>query len=429
MLERDSVGILGGGIAGLTCAYYLARAGYKPVVFEPTSELGGFGMQLDHEGVLLDRVPHSIQSRDTAVCGLLAELGALGRLTWRRADRGVVSNDQLYPLGGVVNSLRVTGPGILEHIRARAGIIYATRFMRYTLHLNEIRAVEWLPKIFGRAFFEGRWRPYLEARYGEFADEVPALVAWREIQRIHGRKRPMAGYIRGGPRWLPDALRGCIEKWGGEVRLEAQITRVELNDRGGCTVEIEDETHHFSKLISTLKPAQLRRIASGELASQVAKMELPQLGQVVATAILSRRLSRYHQTYVPDADAPFSMIEEATAVIPARQSGGKHFVYLTRSCDATSPAFELPDDVVRKQVAEALSSYYPDFDPESIEAVHVTRIAETEPMHTVDQARDMAKATDQKGPFFFCTAAEAYPRAPGWDAEITLAREFAAKVS
>ncbi len=39
------IAIIGGGPAGLTCAYFLARLGYKPVLFEAENELGGMLVQ------------------------------------------------------------------------------------------------------------------------------------------------------------------------------------------------------------------------------------------------------------------------------------------------------------------------------------------------------------------------------------------------
>ena len=79
------VGILGGGIAGLACAYYLSRSGDVPVVLAESPQLGDAGAPIVHRGVAIERVHDPILQGDTAVCGLLAQLGAAGRLIWRES--------------------------------------------------------------------------------------------------------------------------------------------------------------------------------------------------------------------------------------------------------------------------------------------------------------------------------------------------------
>ncbi len=418
---------MGGGIAGLSCAYYLARSGYTPVVLEPSSELGGRLPQIDHEGLLVDRVDCSILSTDTAVCGLLAEFSALGRLTWRPTQSGILLNDRAQPLSSVRDVVRVSGLSLADRVRFAAGLVYATRLRGYRLHLNEIRAVDWLPRVFGSNIFESHLRPLLELRYGEYADEIPAYPLWQGLRQLHGQSTQVAGHIRGGPRWLAEKLRRAIEELGGEVRLHAQITGVDVDSRGG-DVEVDGREQRFGALISTLTPAALAKLARGRLARLAADVALPHQGKVVALAILSRPLSRYHQTFVVDAGAPFSTIQEATRVIPSRQCGGKHLVYLTRFCDAASEGYELSDDVVRKQVVESLVKCYRDFDPDSIEAVHVTRIEEARPIFTVENLLRRKGFRANGSPFLACTPTQAYPRPAGWDAEITLAREVASSV-
>ena len=38
---NDTVGIVGGGLAGLTCSYYLVKNGYNVVIYEGNNRLGG----------------------------------------------------------------------------------------------------------------------------------------------------------------------------------------------------------------------------------------------------------------------------------------------------------------------------------------------------------------------------------------------------
>ena len=48
------IAILGGGVAGLTCAHYLARSGHTPFVLEPSGALGQLGAPIVHEGLRIE---------------------------------------------------------------------------------------------------------------------------------------------------------------------------------------------------------------------------------------------------------------------------------------------------------------------------------------------------------------------------------------
>ena len=55
-----SVAIVGGGLAGLTAAAYLARAGHAATLYEQAAELGGRARTQDHEGYRFNFGPHAL---------------------------------------------------------------------------------------------------------------------------------------------------------------------------------------------------------------------------------------------------------------------------------------------------------------------------------------------------------------------------------
>ena len=56
------IAILGGGVAGLTCAHYLARSGHTPFVLEPSGALGQLGAPIVHEGLRIDRFSNALRN-------------------------------------------------------------------------------------------------------------------------------------------------------------------------------------------------------------------------------------------------------------------------------------------------------------------------------------------------------------------------------
>jgi len=59
-----NIGIIGGGIAGLTAAYELSKGGHKVAVFEKQAELGGQVGTFDVSGERLERFYHHIFTSD-----------------------------------------------------------------------------------------------------------------------------------------------------------------------------------------------------------------------------------------------------------------------------------------------------------------------------------------------------------------------------
>src|SRR5215831_8645121 len=81
------VAIIGGGISGLSTAYYLAKAGVPSIIFESRPRLGGV-IQTEHvEGCTIEGGPDSFLSAKPAALELIRDLG-LG-------DEVIGSNDHL----------------------------------------------------------------------------------------------------------------------------------------------------------------------------------------------------------------------------------------------------------------------------------------------------------------------------------------------
>jgi oxygen-dependent protoporphyrinogen oxidase len=79
--------IIGGGISGLSCAWYLAKGGVAPTLVEARSRLGGV-IQTEHvDGCVIEAGPDSFLSVKPAAMDLIRELGL--------ADQVIGSNDHL----------------------------------------------------------------------------------------------------------------------------------------------------------------------------------------------------------------------------------------------------------------------------------------------------------------------------------------------
>ena len=69
------IGVIGGGLTGLTAAYELAKEGHEVVLFEREAYLGGQASTFEVAGARLERYYHHIFTGDKDIIALIEELG------------------------------------------------------------------------------------------------------------------------------------------------------------------------------------------------------------------------------------------------------------------------------------------------------------------------------------------------------------------
>ncbi len=418
------IGILGGGVAGLACSHYLAKAGHAPVVFEESWQLGGEAAPVEHRGLFFDRIHQPLLANDTAVCGLLAQLGAAGRTVWRETTSATLLDHRLYPWGRPADLLRMGALSPLARVRASAGLFYATSLKHYALGLDRTRAQHWLRKLLGEEACERLSYPFLARRYAEYTDDLPAYPVWHQLAAATS---PTRGALSGGVRWMTEALRHSIESHGGQVLLHTEVTAVE-NGGNLLRLEIDGVEEAFDAVICTEPPQQLAKIARGHLVTELPALDLAYQGRVTVLVISRKPLEPYSQMDVIDGDLPFDSMTEASYLLPSRARDGLTLTYLTQYCAPHSERYRLSDDAVEKQAREFLSQMNPEFEESSVEATVITRTPLSDPIWSLGylEQRPPRRIGDTR--VFLCSSAQAYPRAPSWDTAVMQARETAVEV-
>src|SRR5687767_11354045 len=79
--------IIGGGISGLSAAYYLSKAGIRPTIIESRPRLGGVIQTEQVEGCTIEAGPDSFLAAKPAAMELIRDLGLAGEV--------IGSNDHL----------------------------------------------------------------------------------------------------------------------------------------------------------------------------------------------------------------------------------------------------------------------------------------------------------------------------------------------
>jgi len=286
----DHIAILGGGPAGLTAAYQLAKEGARVTVLEATDMVGGISQTARYDGFRFDIGGHRFFTKIRPVQAMWDEVLQDEFLTVPRLSRIYYDGKFFdYPLKPM-NALFGLGPW-------RALMILVS-YLKAHLRPNPVEEnfEQWVSNRFGKKLYETFFKTYTEKVWGIPCTEIRAEWAAQRIKGLSLAKAILSAaslnkrsdqiktlinefrYPRLGPGQMWELTRDAIEGMGGRVLMRHEVTGVEVaGDLATAVVangpqgEVRIEADHVVSsldlrcLIRSLRPAPPPAIvAAGE---------------------------------------------------------------------------------------------------------------------------------------------------------------------
>ncbi len=272
--------VLGGGPAGLTAGYQMAKQGKAVIVLESTDQIGGLARTEVREGYRFDLGGHRFFTKVKEVDNLWHEIMKEEFLRRPRQSR-IYWNDKFleYPLQGM-DVIRKLGP--VELTRCMVSYLWAAIKPKG----REDTFEQWVSNRFGKRLYQHFFKTYTEKLWGVPTDEIRAEWAAQRIKGLSffaAAKAAFFGnkgnkikslisefnYPRYGPGQMWEQMAADIHEHGGEVRLNAPVTR--LRTENGRVVEVVagGESLQPSYVISSLPLRSTVGIAEPEAPGDV----------------------------------------------------------------------------------------------------------------------------------------------------------------
>jgi protoporphyrinogen oxidase len=235
--------VIGGGPAGLTAGYLLAKAGRRVIVFEADEQVGGLAKTVvDPDGYRFDLGGHRFFTKSKEVNDLWLEIMGDEFLMRPRMSRIFWNGKYLdYPLKGT-DVIRKLGPVELT----LSGLSYV--WAQVKPKGKEDNFEQWVSNRFGKRLYNHFFKSYTEKVWGVPTTEIRAEWAAQRIKGLSffsAAKAAFFGnkgnkikslidkfqYPRYGPGQMWEQMTSRIEEMGGEVRTSTPVDRIELDGR------------------------------------------------------------------------------------------------------------------------------------------------------------------------------------------------------
>ncbi|MFN2617118.1 MAG: NAD(P)/FAD-dependent oxidoreductase [Thermoleophilaceae bacterium] len=261
MLEKPTV-IVGGGPAGLTAGYLLAKRGLPAIVLEAEDQVGGIAKTAVRDGYRFDLGGHRFFTKATEVDALWHEIMREDFLERPRMSRIYWNGKFLdYPLRGP-DVIKKLGP--VELTRAFLSYLWA----QIKPKGSEDTFEEWVSNRFGKRLFNLFFKSYTEKVWGVPTSEIRAEWAAQRIKGLsffsaakaaffgnRGEIKSLISkfnYPRFGPGQMWETMTDDIRRLGGEVRLNSKVTRLEFEGNRCTRVHVGDEVIETAAVVSSL---------------------------------------------------------------------------------------------------------------------------------------------------------------------------------
>ena len=342
------IAILGSGITGLVCAYYLNKKGHEVYIFEKEKILGGMAAGFKEPGFewYIERNVHHLFSNDNNILNFAKEI-KFKNIFFQTTKTGNLYNSninsRIIPLDTPQDLLRFPHLPFFDKIRTGVMILFfkLSPFLKF---FEKITAKDFIIKTTGNRAWKVLWEELFRKKFGKYAGNILASFFWARIKK----RTKKLGYIKGGFQEFINFIENKIIGSGVFIKKQYEIKRL---DKIKNKFFINNKK--FDSVISTLPTPVLINI-SDKLFPKKYIDRLKRIKYLHSISVLIKikkpLIKDYYWINILDKSNGIMCAVTHTNFIDKRNYNNKHLMYLFNYID--------PEDKRLNKKSDYIYSFY-----------------------------------------------------------------------
>ncbi|HEY9062115.1 MAG TPA: NAD(P)/FAD-dependent oxidoreductase [Pseudobacteroides sp.] len=423
------IAVIGGGVAGLSTAYYIQKNLTKDVdIYEKSSDIGGLAGVFKLGDTLIEKYYHHVFTHDKYLMELIREIKLEDSLIWRKTKMGYYCKGKSYPFATPVDIMRFTPLKFIDRIKLGASSLLISRH-KYNDEMENITAEDYLIKYAGKEGWDKFWKPMMKIKFGENFNKIPAVWIWeRIVQRVRSRtkgaKDEVLGYMEGSFYTLLKKLADVVQENGAKLHLNAGLEEIVV-ENGVCKgIKANNEVKNYDYVVFTPALQHFVDVCRNAPEDYIAPLRVVKYDcAMIMVMVLKEKLSDFYWLNVADDEIPFGGLIEHTNFIPKEVYGGKVVLYFSKYLNVNSEYLKMSDEEVKNIYVEHLRKIYPDFNEKIIEKYMVFKDRYAQPIWPMNYSKIKPAYKTPIKNLYMANTSQIYPNDRGINFSIKLGKE------
>ncbi|MEM3502115.1 MAG: FAD-dependent oxidoreductase [Candidatus Bathyarchaeia archaeon] len=343
------VGIIGGGLAGLSCAAELARFGIETIIFESDSDVGGLAGYISVQDERFPKTYHHVLATDVVLRNVFSKFDL--PIDWKRPKIGIFSDGRLFSFSRPLDILRFSPLSVFD--RLRLGFIILSAKDSSDLDNEDIE--DWVSRKAGENVYNKFVGPLVTSYFGSCQDVTARYIARRWSFESKGATNRL------GEADFPaliDRYVLAIQKNKGQIKRNIKVDSIEVNRKG--VIARAGEEFSLDKVVFACPAPEVVRLHPDVPDNVKASLEqVVYRACVCVTFRLKKKISSYYWLNVLDRSVPFIACFEYGNLNP-RINGG--LMYVVAYVDPDSHLFRSKNSDIISLFLNGLNKIFPNAD-------------------------------------------------------------------
>lgn len=422
------IAVIGGGITGLTAAYFLSQAKHQVIVFEKENILGGLVSSFKAAGWdwPLEKFYHHFFSSDQELRVLIEKLNLKDKLLFKKPKTSLFIDQEIFRFDNLKSILLFPKLNLIDKLRLGL-ITIVMKINPFWKPLEGVTAFDFIKTTMGERNLNLIWKPLFVSKFGKEAAKIPATFFWTRIKKRSFK----LGYLKQGIETLLNSLVEEIKQNQGQILIKQEITKIaKIDGKFKIRVSNKDYPEKFDFVISTLPPPILLKTVDDLSVSEQNRLtSFHSLGSLCLILELKKTFLA-DGTYwlnINETNFPFVAVVEHTNFIDKKYYSGNTILYVGGYYPQDHSYFSMTKKEILTEFSPYLKKINPTYHLSPI-TYHIFKNPYAQPIVPLNYSQNIPSFKTSLPGLYWVSLHHVYPQDRGINYAILLGKKVANEI-